>query len=89
MEIRKADGTTTQAQVIGHTASHSADEQTRPIVRDEQGRKLIFIGFTLPPLRYAQILLLCEQEGCSFDEALASGLEPLFRAAAVAASVDN
>jgi hypothetical protein len=89
MDIRKADGTTTTAQMIGHTASHQADEQTRPIVRDADGRKLVFIGFTLPPLRYAQILLLCEQEGCSFDEALESALTPLFRAAAIASSVDN
>lgn len=89
MEITRADGSRTTAQMIGHTASHQADESTRPIVRDEQGQKLIFIGFALPPFRYAQILLLCEEEGITFDEALVAALDPLLRAAEQASTVTN
>lgn len=89
MEIKQENGQKISAQVIGHTAGHQADESTRPIVRDANGRKLVFVGFTLTPLRYAQILLLCEDEGIDFDEALAAALEPLFRAAQNASQARN
>lgn len=89
MKMQRCDGTTEECTIQGHTATHESDDKPRHIVKTADGKKYIFIGFILPPRVYAAILLLCEQEKCTFDEALEAALTPLFRAADVASGIAN